>query len=75
MIAVIAKTGKTFSYGSPQEDRPSVIATINNKNTHRGEPVSVFYYAGKSLNDLLAVPNHNTLILRIHFLASQIVGR
>ena len=74
MIAVIAKTGKTFSYGSPQEDRPSVIATINNKNTHRGEPVSVFYYAGKSLNDFPSVPNHNTLILRIHFLPGQIVG-
>ena len=26
------------------------------------------------LHHLLAVPNHNTLILRIHFLAGQIVG-
>lgn len=43
---------------------------------HFGErPFANYYYEEKLLDDLLSILDHNTLILCVHFLAGEIVGR
>lgn len=36
-------------------------------------PFANYYYEEKLLDDLLSILDHNTLILRVHFLAGEIV--